>query len=199
MCRNIIWLAIIFMICLATLLFGQELINGYRDWSLIPSPGNPAAGALRFFGNTATGRFGCLDSSGATCWPDGGIKVWTSPVGDPGAASPALASDNDAPYSISNDYGVDVTITAVACQANAGGATTVTPILTGGSGTSILTGALTCPVGSWGAGTVNGSPVIHSFAANGATCASTPCSIDVNITSADGVTKYFVLKVKGHI
>jgi hypothetical protein len=31
-----------------------------------------------------------------------------------------------------------------------------------GSGASILTGALTCETGAWAAGTVNGSPVVHS-------------------------------------
>jgi hypothetical protein len=74
----------------------------------------------------------------------------------------------------------------------------VTPILTGGSATSILTGALTCGTAAWAGGTVQGTaPVLHSFSGTGATCSVTPCSIDVNITTAGGVAKYLVVKITG--
>ena len=125
------------------------------------------------------------------------VRKCTIIVGDPGAASPVLANDNDTPVACTNDYGADWTITTVACYADAG-TPTVTPILTGGSATSILTGALTCGTASWAAGTVQGTaPVVHSFSGTGATCSSTPCSIDVNITSAGGAAKYVVVKITG--
>jgi hypothetical protein len=111
-------------------------------------------------------------------------------VGDP--AGSTLADGNDTPVVCGNITGSDVTITAVACYADAG-TPTVTPILTGGGGTSILTGALTCGTASWAAGTINGTPTIHSFSANGATCSSTPCTLDANITTAGGTAKYIVM------
>lgn len=123
------------------------------------------------------------------------VKSWTVIVGDPGAASTVLANDNDSPVSVDNDIGIDVTITAVACWADAG-SPTITPILTAGTGTSILTGALTCGTAAWAAGTLNGTPTLHTFSA-GATCSSTPCSADVNITAAGGVAKYLVVKITG--
>jgi hypothetical protein len=111
-------------------------------------------------------------------------------IGDPGAASPALANDNDTPVVCGNVTGSDVTITAVACYADAG-SPTVTPILTGGG--AIVTGAITCGTASWAAGTISGTPTIHSFSANGATCSSTPCTLDANITAAGGTAKYIVM------
>lgn len=68
-------------------------------------------------------------------------KTCVIAIGDPGTASPVLADDNDSPVACDNDTGVDWTITRVGCWADAG-TPTVTPILTGGSGTSILTGTL---------------------------------------------------------
>jgi hypothetical protein len=111
-------------------------------------------------------------------------------IGDPGSASPALANDNDTPVVCGNITGADVTITAVACYADAG-SPTVTPILTGGG--AIVTGAITCGTASWAAGTISGTPTIHSFSANGATCSSTPCTLDANITTAGGTAKYIVM------
>jgi hypothetical protein len=120
-------------------------------------------------------------------------------IGDPGAASAVLADDNDSPVACANEYGAAWTITTVACWANAG-SPTVTPILTGGSGTSILTGALTCGTAAWAAGTVQGTaPVVNTFSGAGATCAATPCTIDVNITTAGGTAKYLVVKIVGTI
>lgn len=124
------------------------------------------------------------------------IKPCIIIMGDPGAASAFLADDNDSPVVCGNSWGSDWTITSVSCYANAG-SPTVTPILTAGTGTSILTGALTCGTASWAAGTVNGTPVVHSFSANGATCASTPCTIDGNITSAGGTAKLIVIRIVG--
>lgn len=120
-------------------------------------------------------------------------------IGDPGAGSTALANDNDAPVACPNDFGSDWTITTVSCYADAG-TPTVTPILTGGTGTSILTGALTCGTASWAAGTVQSTPpVVHTFSGTGATCSSTPCSADVNITAAGGTAKYIIVKIVGTI
>jgi hypothetical protein len=122
------------------------------------------------------------------------IKPCEIVIGDPGAGSPVLADDNDAPATCGNVQGADLTITAVACWADAG-SPTVTPILTGGAATSILTGALTCGTGAWATGTVNGTPVQHSFAADGATCSSTPCTLNANITTAGGTAKYLIVRI----
>lgn len=141
----------------------------------------------------ATGAAGAAGATGPT-GPTGPPHSCTTVIGDPGAASPALANDNDSPVVCGNMTGADLTITAVACWADAG-SPTVTPILTGGSGTSILSGALTCGTASWAAGSVNGSPVIHSFT-GAATCSSTPCTLDANITTAGGTAKYVVIQVR---
>jgi len=108
-------------------------------------------------------------------------------------ASAALADGDDAPRTCGNISGADATITAVACYADAG-SPTVTPILTGGTSTSILTGALTCGTASWAAGTVNGTPTIKTFSSNGATCSSTPCTVDTNLTTAGGTAKYVIVR-----
>jgi hypothetical protein len=156
--------------------------------------GNPAFGAIVGADMTA----GTVTSTQLAA-PN---KKWKCvvAVGDPGAASAVLAADNDSPVACSNDLGADVTIETVACWADPGttGTTSVTPILTGGSATSVLTGALTCGDGAWAAGAVQGTaPVLHSFSSTGATCSSTPCTIDVNLTAVDGATKYLVVKITG--
>ncbi len=119
-------------------------------------------------------------------------------IGDPDAGSPMLADGNDRPVACDNQYGQDLTITSVACWANAG-TPSITPILTGGGATSILTGALSCGAATWAAGTLNGTPVMHSFSGGGATCSVTPCSADVNITTAGGTARYVVVKIFGTI
>ncbi len=105
-------------------------------------------------------------------------------VGDPGAGSVALANDNDTPDACTNDSGATMTITGVHCYSDAG-SPTVTPIITGGSSTSILSGALTCSQTQGGAaGTLNGTPT----QTNGQ-------SVDGNVTNAGGTAKYIVLRI----
>ncbi len=105
-------------------------------------------------------------------------------VGDPGAASSVLADDNDTPDVCSNDSGATLTITAVHCYAPVG-SPTVTPIITGGTATSILTGALTCTSTQGGAaGTLNGTPTQTNTQ-----------TVDGNITTAGGTAKYLVIRV----
>jgi hypothetical protein len=112
------------------------------------------------------------------------IRVCEVVTGDPGSASVALADDNDSPNVCSNDSGVTMTITAVHCYADAG-SPTVTPIITGGSSTSILSSALTCSQTQGGAaGTLNGTPT--------QTAGQT---IDANITTAGGTAKYIVVRI----
>lgn len=174
----------------------------------------PGAPVTSVFGQTGVvgNLSGDVTTSGSSVTTIGANKVDTTKVtaplrtkscvvivGDPGAASAVLANDNDTPVGCPNDTGNDWTITTVACWADAG-SPTVTPILTGGSATSVLTGALTCGTAGWAAGTVQGSaPVVHTFSGAGATCSSTPCSIDVNITTAGGTAKYLVVKIVGTI
>lgn len=111
------------------------------------------------------------------------IEVCEIPIGLPGAASPVLADDNDAIVSCANKSGITRTIIAVECYANEG-SPTVTPIITGGGGTSILSGALTCGTASFAAGTLNGTPTQSN---NG--------TIDGNITTAGGVAKFIQIRV----
>lgn len=108
-------------------------------------------------------------------------------IGDPGAATPLLSDDNDAPASCVNVSGVVQTITEIACYANAG-SPTVRPIITGGSATSLLSADLTCGTGSYATGTLSGTPTM----AAGAT-------IDANIASAGGVAKYIVIRITRRI
>jgi hypothetical protein len=149
---------------------------------------------------TATITTGGIGPPGGTgpAGPAGNpIRTCVIITGDPGAASPVLADDNDSPVACGNTWGSDWTIQSVTCWANAG-SPTVTPILTGGSATSILTGALTCGTAAWNAGTVQAlAPVVHSFSGTGATCSSTPCTIDANITTAGGTAKYIVVRIVG--
>lgn len=111
------------------------------------------------------------------------IRACEIVVGDPGSGSSVLQNDNDTPAICGNVTGAAMTITAVECYADAG-APTVTPIITGGGGTSILSGALTCGAGSFAAGTLNGAP----SQTNGQT-------IDGNITVAGGAAKYLVIRI----
>lgn len=149
----------------------------------------------------STGAAFCKDANGNTTTSgcSASYRSCIVVVGDPGSASSVLADDNDSPVSCPDDFGVDWTITGVAAWADAG-SPVVRVILTGGSSTSVLTGDLTAGTASWAAGTVQGTaPVVHSFSANGSTCSSTPCSIDVNIQTAGGTAKYIVVKVIGTI
>lgn len=96
------------------------------------------------------------------------IHIWGS------GASSVLQDTDDEVASCYNVFGVTETITAVRCYANAG-SPTVTPIITGGAGTSILTGALTCGTAAWNSGTLNGTPTLSSGS-----------TIDANVTTAGG-------------
>jgi len=71
------------------------------------------------------------------------IKTCEIVIGDPGSGSAALADDDDSPHVCTNDGTAALTITAVHCFAPTG-SPIVTPIITGGAATSILSGALTC-------------------------------------------------------
>lgn len=104
-------------------------------------------------------------------------------IGDPGAATPLLSDDNDAPAICFNVSGVVQTITEIACYANAG-SPTVRPIITGGSATSLLSADLTCGTGSYATGTLSGTPTM-----------ATGSTIDANIASAGGVAKYIVIRI----
>ena len=120
--------------------------------------------------------------------------------GDPKSTSPVLEDGDDQPVACGNVSGVDATITAVACYADAG-TPSIAPVLSGGSSTSILSsgspaGTLPCGTAQWASGTVQTTPapVVHSFSANGSTCALTPCTLDANIYAAGGVAKYVIVR-----
>lgn len=119
--------------------------------------------------------------------PSNLVRTCIIVTGDPGAASPVLADDNDSPNVCKNKSGAPMTITSVSCSyLPSGGANPiVNPILSGGSATSILTAVLTCDSTAAGApGTVNGAPILP---ANG--------TIDANIFTAGGTAKYTVVTI----
>ncbi len=163
--------------------------------------GSGTTGSLtKFTGSTAIGNAdltGDVTTSGTVATTIASkYKIGTCEVvvGDPGAASPVLVNDNDTPSVCKNSFGSDYIITTVTCYADAG-SPTVTPILHGGSGTSILSGALTCGTAALAAGTLNGTPTVHTTSGTGATCSSTPCTLDMNITTAGGTAKYIVVDI----
>ena len=59
---------LLILVSFGAVLSAQTVINGYRDWSLMSAPGNPGAGYIREFGNSATGLMGCLTSGGVNCF-----------------------------------------------------------------------------------------------------------------------------------
>src|SRR5215813_13566115 len=116
--------------------------------------------------------------------------------GNPDPVSATVLTDGtDAPGTCANVTGVSAVITAVACRADNTG-TSVLPILTGGG--SIVTAAFSCGNGTWLAGTMTGTcnqttgancPILNSFSADGTTC-TPPCTVDTNINTAGGNSKY---------
>src|SRR5206468_8957439 len=130
--------------------------------------------------------------------PGTNIKTCIVSIGDPGAGSPVLVNDNDAPAACPNDFGTDWTITTVACTADT---TTGTPQgnVKFAGGASILTGVINCGAQpTYVGGTLSGTPVVHSFSGTGGTCSSTPCSLSIDITPG-GTTRYMVIKITGTI
>lgn len=112
-------------------------------------------------------------------------------IGNPNTAGAVLADGDDAPAVCGNVSGGDEIITAVACRADAAGAS-VLPVLTGGG--TIVSGAISCGDGTWAAGTVSGTPTIKTFSSNGATCSSTPCTLDAAIDTAGGSARYAIIR-----
>lgn len=124
------------------------------------------------------------------------LRPCAEAVGDVSVDAPPLLDDQDSPAACSNRFGKDWKILTVVCRADAG-APTITPILTGGSATSILTGPCTCGTGAWAACAVNGAPLVHPFSGTGATCSTTPCDIAINITTAGGTAKFLRVEFQG--
>ena len=60
-----------FVLALASGAFAQTAINGSRDLVLQPAPSSPSSGKIRIYGDSGSGRLGCLDSSGGNCAPGG--------------------------------------------------------------------------------------------------------------------------------
>lgn len=112
-------------------------------------------------------------------------------LGNPNTAGAVLADGDDAPAVCGNVSGADQIITAVACRADAA-STSVLPVLTGGG--TILSGAIDCGNGTWVAGTVSGTPTLKTFSSNGATCSSTPCTLDAVIATAGGSARYAIIR-----
>lgn len=125
------------------------------------------------------------------------LRPFSLTIGDPGAASPVLASDNDSPVVWTNMFGRPAKIVGLACRGNAG-ATTILPITEGGSGTSILSSSCTCGSGTFTICTLNGTPTINptTRGTGGATCPSAPCRVSANLDVADGTTKQIVINVE---
>jgi hypothetical protein len=160
-----------------------------RPVSSLPATCKPGTGDVVFKTTATIGVYQCLTTNTWTAVGTGGstaaekVRVCEIVIGDPGSASPVLANDNDSPSVCGNKTGATLTITAVECFADAG-SPTVTPIITGGGSTTILSSALTCGTASFASGTLNGTPT----QSNGG-------SIDGNITTAGGTAKYIVIRI----
>jgi hypothetical protein len=103
-------------------------------------------------------------------------------IGEPAATLPLTAYD-DSPALCGNKYGVPLTITSVQCYSNAG-SSSIRPIITGGSVSSILSAALTCGIGSFTTGTLNGAPVQKINE-----------SIDINLNAVNTNTKHMIIRI----
>src|SRR5262245_30295857 len=121
--------------------------------------------------------------------------------GNPDPAGTVVLTDGtDAPGTCANVTGATAVITAVACRADNTG-TSVLPVLTGGG--AIVTGAFNCGNGTWIGGTMTGAcnqttgancPALNSYSADGTTC-TTPCTVDTNIQTAGGNSKYAIVRL----
>jgi hypothetical protein len=168
----------------------NETGSGNLVFSTSPSLTSPNLGtpsAVNLLNGTnlplATGVTGTLSSTnlpaiarGRTCE----VHIWGT------GTSGALQPTDDEPASCFNDAGATFTISAVRCLADNGSTTTtVTPIVNGGTSTSILTAALTCGNGTFASGTLSGTPTVVSTG-----------SIDANITAA-GTAKSVRIVITG--
>src|SRR5215831_13101243 len=124
-------------------------------------------------------------------------RPFSMQIGDPDPTSPTLIAGNDSPGGWTNIYRRPVQILAIACMGDAG-ATTINPIMRGGTATSILTTPCTCGNNVFAGcslNTASGFPTVNPATAAGATCTTTPCYIDLNIQSVDNVTKQVTINV----
>lgn len=138
--------------------------------------GNPSWAAVSL-ANDVTGTLAT-----ASLAADAKVRVCEYTIGAPGAASAALADDNDLLSKCRNKYGSTLTVQAVQCYADAGSPTVMVTV-TGGADT--LTGNLTCGTASWASGTLSGTPTVASDG-----------SLDLKIVSAGGTAKSLSISVK---
>jgi hypothetical protein len=116
-------------------------------------------------------------------------------AGSPDPSAAPLSATDALNEACPNDYGRDLELMALSCRANNTGVV-ITPILTGGSSTSILTGPLTCGNATWADGTVQTTrPVLHTYSGTGNTCAVTPCSMAVTWTTT-GLASEVQIKIR---
>lgn len=113
--------------------------------------------------------------------------------------APVLEDGEDMPDICSNRYGRPWKFTSLVCKTDAG-SSTILPIMTGGTTTSILTGTCTCNT-TWSACALNGTPTLQSFDSGGtsATCTTAPCTIAANISTAGGTAKALKIVVSGSL
>ena len=120
------------------------------------------------------------------------VRAFSLPFGDPGANSPFLLTDNDAPAVFRNKYGRNFVVLEVECYAKGGalGDVTVLPILSGGAANSILTNgtACACGVDAYNACSVNGAPVVPN---------NTNMDVNINAVATTSTVKYVDVSVKG--
>jgi len=128
------------------------------------------------------------------------IRQCTASIGSESSDAPPLADDEDISATCPNKTGKDWKITSITIYAKTG-SPTVTPILTGQGGTSLVTGAITGSAGAWVSGTINGTPIVHSFSPppNAHVCPVAPCTLDLNVTTAGGTVKALTYDVGGFL
>ena len=112
------------------------------------------------------------------------VRVCEIVIGDPGAASSALANDNDTPFVCGNLTGATLTLSKIECQylPTGGTAPTVNVAITGGS--NIATSNLTCGSGSF----ANTTTLSVTSQTDGQ-------SLDGNLIVAGGTATYVVIRV----
>ena len=111
----------------------------------------------------------------------------------------ALEDGEDLPDICSNRYGRPWKFTSLVCKTDAG-SSTILPIMTGGTSTSLLTGTCTCN-NTWTGCALNGTPTLQSFDSGGtsATCTTTPCTIRAEIVAAGGTAKALKIVLSGSL
>ena len=105
--------------------------------------------------------------------------------GGMGSRTHALQDGADMPTVWRNDLRQPFTVHTIVCK-TASGQADILPVLEPGGLTSMLTHVCPCRPSAWALCAVNGFPVIHPFADDGATCPTPPCEFGILVPKGGG-------------